>query len=543
MESIKIFGFELSRPKTEKGLVTNQQSFIPPDNSDGAITIAGSPHYSTYVDLDGTSKNEIELITRYREMAMQPELESAIDDIVNEAIVEDDDGKTINLVLDNLKDVDGKIKKQILEEFQTILRLLNYQNMAQEIFRRWYVDGRIHYQIMLDRENPTSGIQELRYVDPRKIKKIRELKKTKDANTNADIVTVNNEYYVYNDKIMSSGSAGQSNLPGVKITKDSIVTVNSGLMDARRATVLSYLHKAIKPLNQLRMIEDATVIYRVSRAPERRIFYIDVGNLPKLKAEQYLNDIMVKYKNKLVYDSQTGQVRDDRKSLSMLEDFWLPRREGGKGTEITTLSGGANLGVMEDVIYFEKKLYKSLSVPIGRLDPQEGFSLGKTDEISRDEVKFDKFIQRLRARFSDMFDQLMRVQLTTKGICTLDEWDIWKEKIYFDFIHDNYFSELKEAEIIKERLSVVSLIDPYTGRYFSNNWVRKNVLRMSDDEIAEMKKEIKQELKDDEILMGLQMAGEQQQDPNDNPGSQPPQKEEVHPDDKSINRQVSGFSQ
>lgn len=535
-DSIKIFGFELSRPKSQK--VNTQQSFIPPDNSDGAITIAGSPHYSTYVDMDGTSKNEIELITRYREMAMQPELESAIDDICNEAIVKDDDGNTIKLVLDRLKDVPDKIKKQILEEFQTILRMLNYQNMSQEIFRRWYVDGRIHYQIMLDKDNPSSGIQELRYIDPRKIKKVRELKKIKDANTNADIVNVANEYYVYNDKIMASGTAGQSNLPGVKITKDSIVTVNSGLMDARRATVLSYLHKAIKPLNQLRMIEDATVIYRVSRAPERRIFYIDVGNLPKLKAEQYLNDIMTKYKNKTVYDSQTGQVRDDRKNLSMLEDFWLPRREGGKGTEITTLQGGANLGVMEDVIYFEKKLYKSLSVPIGRLDPQEGFSLGKTDEISRDEIKFDKFIQRLRSRFSDLFDQILRVQLTTRGICSLDEWELWKEKVHFDFIHDNYFSELKEAQVMTERLSVIQLLDPYTGRFFSNDWVRKKVLRMSDDEIKQMKEEIDQERKDDEILM----AGNPQEDVPQNQ-EQPLQQDQIHPDDQSINNHVSSFGQ
>lgn len=548
---LRLFGFQFSRANTEP---QHQQTFIPPPNEDGALNISSAAYYGTYVDLDGTAKNEIELITRYREMSMQPELESAIDDVINEAIVQDDDGKTIKIVLDDLHDsVSERIKSKIEEEFSNIQKLLNYNNMAQEIFRRWYIDGRIFYNILIDKENPSDGIKELRYIDPRKIRKIRELKKTKDANTGVDIVEVANEYYIYNDKIQSAGGAGSSSLPGIRIATDSIINVNSGLMDARRATVLSYLHKAIKPLNQLRMIEDASVIYRISRAPERRIFYIDVGNLPKAKAEQYLNDIMAKYKNKLVYDSATGQIRDDRKHLSMLEDFWLPRREGGKGTEIDTLSGGENLGVMEDVIYFEKKLYKSLSVPPGRLNPQEqgGFNLGRSQEISRDELKFSKFIQRLRNRFSDLFDQAMRIQLTFKGICTPEEWDEWKEHIHYDFIKDNYFTEFKEAEIMTQRLSLIQLIDPYTGRYYSEDWVRRNIMRLSDDEIKEMKKEIKKEQKEHEAdgtPYGPQMMQPGQGQDGDNDGmvgdgtaQQQPAPPQVDPIDKPLNSKVKKF--
>ena len=486
-----LFGFTIARKQANDDQAV-QQSFSPPSNDDGALTITSAAYYGTYVDLDGTAKNEVELISRYREMAMQPEIESAIDDIVGEAICQDDDGKIIQIVLDDLKQPE-KIKKAIKDEFSTILRMLNYNNMAQDIFRRYYVDGKMYYHIIIDRENPTQGIKELRYIDPRKLRKVREMKKKKDERTGVEVMNVVNEYYIFNDKV-TTGSSSNFGPVGVRITTDSIISVVSGLMDSRRAVVLSYLHKAIKPLNQLRMIEDATVIYRISRAPERRIFYIDVGNLPKLKAEQYLRDIMVKYKNKLVYDANTGEVRDDRKFLSMMEDFWLPRREGGKGTEIATLPGGQNLGELEDVKYFEKKLYKALNVPVSRLNPESsGFSLGRTNEITRDELKFAKFVSRMRNKFADLFDQAMRVQCVLKGICTIEEWDEFKEHIYYDFIKDNNFTELKEAELMKERLSLLANVDPYTGRYFSQSWIQRNVLRLTDDEIKEMQGEIDEE--------------------------------------------------
>jgi hypothetical protein len=485
-----LFGFTISRDQTEQEKSV-QQSFTPPNSDDGALTIQSAAYYGTYVDLDGTAKNEIELISRYREMAMQPEIESAIDDIVNEAIVQDDDGKITEIVLDDLKQPD-KIKKAIKEEFNTVLRLFNYKNMAQDIFRRYYIDGRLYYHIIIDKENPVEGIKELRYIDPRKLRKVREIKKQKDERTGVEILNTINEYYIYNDKVVS-GSSSNYGPVGVRITTDSIVSIVSGLMDSRRAVVLSYLHKAIKPLNQLRMIEDATVIYRISRAPERRIFYIDVGNLPKLKAEQYLRDIMVKYKNKLVYDANTGEVRDDRKFLSMMEDFWLPRREGGKGTEITTLPGGQNLGELEDVKYFQKKLYGALSVPVSRLEPNQAFSLGRTTEITRDELKFSKFVDRLRNKFSDIFNQALRVQCVLKGICTAEEFDSFKENIHYNFIQDNNFSELKEAELMTNRLTLLASIDPYTGRYFSQEWIQQNVLRLTDDEIAEMNAQIDKE--------------------------------------------------
>ena len=486
-----LFGFTIAREKSEEDNSV-QQSFTPPSNDDGALTITSAAYYGTYVDLDGTAKNDVELISRYREMAMQPEIESAIDDIVNEAICQDDDGKIIKIVLDDLQQPE-KIKKAIKTEFQNVLRLLNYKNMAQDIFRRYYIDGRMYYHIIIDRENPMSGVKELRYIDPRKLRKVREVKKQKDERTGVEVMDLVNEYYIYNDKVISSSSSSFGPV-GVRITTDSIISVVSGLMDSRRAVVLSYLHKAIKPLNQLRMIEDATVIYRISRAPERRIFYIDVGNLPKLKAEQYLRDIMVKYKNKLVYDANTGEVRDDRKFMSMMEDFWLPRREGGKGTEITTLPGGQNLGELEDVKYFEKKLYKALNVPVSRIDPNSaGFSFGRASEITRDELKFSKFVDRMRNKFSDLFDQAMRVQCVLKGICTAEEWAEFKEYIHYDFIKDNNITELKEAELMKERLGLLDQVDNYTGRYFSQVWIQRNVLRLTDDEIAEMQKEIDKE--------------------------------------------------
>jgi hypothetical protein len=486
-----LFGFTIAREKSEQENSV-QQSFTPPSNDDGALTITSAAYYGTYVDLDGTAKNDVELISRYREMAMQPEIESAIDDIVNEAICQDDDGKIIKIVLDDLQQPE-KIKKAIKAEFNNVLRLLNYKNMAQDIFRRYYIDGRMYYHIIIDRENPMAGIKELRYIDPRKLRKVREVKKQKDERTGVEVMDLVNEYYIFNDKVISSSSSSFGPV-GVRITSDSIISVVSGLMDSRRAVVLSYLHKAIKPLNQLRMIEDATVIYRISRAPERRIFYIDVGNLPKLKAEQYLRDIMVKYKNKLVYDANTGEVRDDRKFMSMMEDFWLPRREGGKGTEITTLPGGQNLGELEDVKYFEKKLYNALNVPVSRIDPNTaGFSFGRASEITRDELKFSKFVDRMRNKFSDLFGQAMRVQCVLKGVCTDDEWAEFKEYIHYDFIRDNNITELKEAELMKDRLGLLAQVDNYTGRYFSQVWIQRNVLRLTDDEIAEMQKEIDKE--------------------------------------------------
>jgi hypothetical protein len=415
-------------------------------------------------------------------------LENAIDDIVNEAIVNDDSDTGVEIDTEELKQPE-KVKKAIREEFETMLKLLNFGNMGHEVFRRWYVDGRLFYHIILDEKNPKNGIKEIRYIDPRRIRKIREIQKSKDPRTGLELIKSVNEYYLYNER----GIIGAHSNLGAKIATDAIVNVNSGLMDSKRAMVLSYLHKAIKPLNQLRMMEDATVIYRLSRAPERRIFYIDVGNMPTVKAEQYLKDIMTKYRNKLVYDSSTGEIKDDRKHLSMLEDFWLPRREGGKGTEISTLPGGQNLGELEDVKYFEKKLYKALGVPITRLEPQQGGILGRSTEINRDELKFTKFIQRLRNKFATLFDDLLRVQLITKGICTEEEWNEFKEDIWYDFKKDNNFNELKEAELLQNRIQTLQLVDPYVGRYYSMEWVRRHVLMMDDDEIEEIAKQIEEE--------------------------------------------------
>ena len=531
-----LFGFTIARDKQEVDAEV-QQSFSAPANEDGALTITSAAYYGTYVDLDGTAKNDVELISRYREMAMQPEIESAIDDIVGEAICQDDDGKIIEIVLDDLKQPE-KIKKAIKDEFETVMRLLNYKNMAQDIFRRYYVDGRMYYHVIVDQTKPMEGIKELRYVDPRKLRKVREMKKTKDERTGVEVMKVINEYYLFNDKV-TTGSSSNFGPVGVRITTDSILAVVSGLMDSRRAVILSYLHKAIKPLNQLRMIEDATVIYRISRAPERRIFYIDVGNLPKLKAEQYLRDIMVKYKNKLVYDANTGEVRDDRKFLSMMEDFWLPRREGGKGTEITTLPGGQNLGELEDVKYFEKKLYKALNVPVSRLNPEtSGFSLGRSTEITRDEVKFSKFVERLRNKFADLFEQALRVQCVLKGICTDSEWEEFKNYIHFDFIKDNNFTELRDAELMKERLSLLGAVDPYTGRYFSQKWIQRNVLRLTDDEIKDMETEMDSEKEEGLGLPVGVMNDVAQQQMSSNIPAQP-----THPEDLKAQAEMQQASE
>ena len=491
--AVKLFGFTLGKKDIVQVQAPEQASFALPTESmdDGAVTITQNAHYGTYVDLEGSVRNEIELVTRYREMANHPELEMAIDDIVNEAITHDVSGKTIDIVLDNLKQPET-IKKKITEEFHNVLKMLNFGNLSDDLFKRWYIDGRIYYHVVVDETKPRDGIQELRYIDPRKIRKVREIKKDRDPKTGAQIIASIAEYYVYNDKGTVTQSYTSSVNAGLRIAPESIINVNSGLMDAKNTFVISYLHKAIKPLNQLRMIEDAVVIYRLSRAPERRIFYIDVGNLPKGKAEQYLKDIMAKYRNKMVYDASTGELRDDRKHMSMLEDFWLPRREGGKGTEITTLPAGQNLGELEDVKYFRQKLLNALNVPISRLEPQQGgmIGVGRTTEVTRDEVKFTKFIVRLRNKFSQIFDHALKIQLVLKGICTLEEWDDFKEDIYYNYMKDNNFTEMRDAEILRERLSVLQTVDPYIGRYYSMEWVQKNVLQMDKETIAEMKKQI-----------------------------------------------------
>ena len=495
--AVTLFGFTLGKKDIVQVEKPEQASFSLPTETidDGAVTITQNAHYGTYVDLEGSIRNELELITRYREMSNHPECDMAIDEIVNEAITHDVDGKVMDINLDNLKQPES-IKKKIIEEFNNIQKMLNFSNLADDLFKRWYIDGRIYYHVIVNDKDPKKGIQELRYIDPRKIRKVREIQKDRDSKTGAQIIKSIAEYYIYNDRGAATQSFTASTNQGLRIAPESIINVNSGLMDAKNTFVISYLHKAIKALNQLRMIEDAVVIYRLSRAPERRIFYIDVGNLPKGKAEQYMRSIMTQYRNKLVYDANTGEIRDERKHLSMLEDFWLPRREGGKGTEITTLPAGQNLGQMEDVQYFQKKLLQSLNVPISRLDPQQGagiMGIGKTTEVTRDEVKFNKFINRLRNKFSRIFDDALRVQLALKGICTTEEWDEFKEAIYYDFKKDNNFVEMREAELIRERVLTATQLDPFIGKYYSSKWVKKNVLRMTDEEIEEMEKEIEEE--------------------------------------------------
>ena len=510
--AVKLFGFTLGRKDVVQPQLPEQPSFALPTETmdDGAVTITSNAHYGTYVDLEGSVRNEIELVTRYREMSNHPELEMAIDDIVNEAISHNETGKIVTIVLDKLKQPES-IKKKIIEEFDSIQRMLNFSSLADDLFKRWYIDGRLNYHVVVNEKNPKEGIQELRYIDPRKIRKVREVKKGRDPKTGASIINSIAEYYVYNDKGQTTQTYTSNINAGLRIAPESIINVNSGLMDAKNTFVISYLHKAIKPLNQLRMIEDAIVIYRLSRAPERRIFYIDVGNLPKGKAEQYLRDIMVKYRNKMVYDAQTGELRDDRKHMSMLEDFWLPRREGGKGTEITTLPAGQNLGELEDVKYFRQKLLNSLNVPISRLEPQQGgmIGIGRTTEVTRDEVKFAKFIQRLRNKFSTIFDQALRVQLVLKGICTTDEWELFKEDIYFDFLKDNNFTEMRDSELLRERVTLLQTVDPYIGRYYSANWVRKNILQMDDELIQQMDREIAKEDKDGTGGPTMAAGGEQ----------------------------------
>jgi hypothetical protein len=492
--AVQLFGFEISKKGEEKQQETIK-SFVPPVQDDGAMEVASGGVYGTYVDLEGNSKSEAELVTRYREMAMQPECDNAVEDIVNEAIVVNNQSP-VNIILDDIDE--GKaLKDRIREEFHNVTKLLDFNTLAYDIFRQWYVDGRLYYHIMIDEKKPRDGIKELRKIDPRKIKKIREKISELDKRTNVKIEKGYQEYYIYHPK----GITTQSNQTAVKISKDSICHITSGLIDPANKMVLGYLHKAIKPLNQLRTLEDATVIYRLSRAPERRIFYIDVGNLPKMKAEQYLADMMAKHKNKLVYDASSGEIRDDRKFMTMMEDFWLPRREGGRGTEITTLPGGQNLGEMDDVDYFRRKLYKSLNVPITRMESENQFNLGRTSEVTRDELKFTRFIERLRARFTHLFDNLLEIQLVLKGVINRKQWKELREDLYYDFPQDNYFSELKNAEVLTERLRLMSEVEQYVGKFYSLDWVRKNVLQMSEEEIRDMDKQIKKEEGDEDSPM------------------------------------------
>ena len=489
--AVQLFGFNISKQGEEKEQ-QNVKSFVPPVQDDGAMEVASGGVYGTYVDLEGNSKSEAELVTRYREMAMQPECDNALEDIVNEAIVINSQSP-LNIVLDDIDEGKG-LKDRIREEFYNVLKLLDFNNLAYDIFRQWYIDGRLYYHIMIDEKKPRDGIKELRKIDPRKIKKIREKVSELDKRTNMKIEKGYQEYYIYHPK----GITSQSNQTAIKISKDSICHITSGMIDPANKMVLGYLHKAIKPLNQLRTLEDATVIYRLSRAPERRIFYIDVGNLPKMKAEQYLADMMAKHKNKLVYDASSGEIRDDRKFMTMMEDFWLPRREGGRGTEITTLPGGQNLGEMDDVDYFRRKLYKSLNVPITRMESETQFNLGRTSEVTRDELKFTRFIERLRARFTHLFDNLLEIQLVLKGVINRKQWKELREDLYYDFPQDNYFTELKNAEVLTERLRLMGEVEQYVGKFYSLDWVRKNVLQMSEEEIRDMDKQIKKEESDED---------------------------------------------
>ena len=494
----ELFGFEFKR-KVEP---IDIPSFTPKAADDGAMVVAEGGVYGTFVDLDGAVRTEAELVNKYREIAMHPEVEMAIDDIVNEAIVADPKKEIVSINLDDLEQPD-KIKKMIIEEFDNIVDLLEFNQHAYEIFKKWYVDGRLLYHAMIDEDNPREGIKELRYIDPRKIRKVRTQKKRKvSKDSNLTVPQTGDEFYIYNEKGFSKTAGVPNNVApfqdtgaqGLKIAVDAIVNVSSGLVNVNGDLVIGYLQKAIKPLNMLKAMEDSLVIYRISRAPERRIFYIDVGNLPKPKAEQYLRDVMTRFKNKVVYDSATGEIRDDRKHMTMLEDFWLPRREGGKGTEITTLPGGQNLGQMDDVTYFQNKLYKSLNVPIGRMDPSAQYSFGRATEITRDEVKFAKFVTRLRLRFADLFTRILEKQLILKGIITSEDWAEFKTNFKYEFAEDNHFAELRNTEILRDRVSMLRDVDDYTGKYYSHEWIRRNVLYQTEEDIKEIDEQIKEEM-------------------------------------------------
>ena len=503
----KLFGFSIENTEP---LSPTTVSPVPPNNEDASDYYLSSGFFGSYVDIEGVYRTEFDLIKRYREMALHPECDSAIEDIVNEAVVSDTNDSPIAIELSNLNASDG-IKNKIRNEFKYILELLDFNKKSHEIYRNWYIDGRLYYHKVIDLKNPEAGIQELRYIDAMKMRYVRQAKKKEGDKYKVSSRNVDNpmdfefpeieEYFVYNPKMTyptgtpAPGTLGGSS-SGIKMSRDSVTYCTSGLVDRNKGSTLSYLHKAIKSLNQLRMIEDSLVIYRLSRAPERRIFYIDVGNLPKVKAEQYLRDVMMRYRNKLVYDASTGEIRDDKKFMAMLEDFWLPRREGGRGTEISTLPGGQNLGEITDIEYFKKKLYRSLNVPPSRMDGEGGFNLGRSSEILRDEVKFTKFVARLRKRFSAMFSDMLKTQLILKNIITPEDWALMDEHIQYDFLYDNHFSELKDAELLNERLNMVQVAEPYVGKYFSQDYIRRKILRQTDIEIIEQDKLIKQEIED-----------------------------------------------
>ena len=484
--SVKLFGFEIKRAGS-KDKDEKLKSIVTAKDDDGAgyVTASGAGHFGQYVDIDGSgSKDNYQLVMKYRGVAIHPECDAAIEDIINEGIVGGELESAVTLNLDKVKTTDS-IKKTINEEFNGICAMLNFEEHGHDIFRSWYVDGRLYHHLVVNESNLKLGIQEIRPIDATKMRKVKEVKYKKDEKTGAKIVDKTLDFYVYQER------AGAPN--GVKLTPDSVNYVTSGLLDSSKKRVLSYLHKAVKPVNQLRMMEDSLVIYRMARAPERRIFYIDVGNLPKGKAEQHIKDIMSRYRNKVVYDASTGEIKDDRKHMSMLEDFWLPRREGGRGTEISTLPGGENLGQIDDIIYFQKKLYRSLNVPLNRLEQEAQFSLGRSTEIGRDEVKFQKFIDRLRKKFSHLFIDILKKQLLLKGICTEQDWELWKREIQVDFNRDNHFTELKDAELLRERLQTMDQVSQYVGEYFSREWVMKNVMMMNDDDIENMRKEVEAE--------------------------------------------------
>jgi len=500
----KLFGFSIEETENKSdGII----SPVPKNNEDGVDNYIASGFYGQYVDIEGAYRSEHELIKRYREMALHPEADGAIEDVVNEAIVSDLYDSPVEVELSNLN-ASETIKKKIREEFRYIKELMDFDKKSHEIFRNWYIDGRLYYLKVIDQKNPQEGLKDLRYIDPMKIKYIRQEKKTNGANNNGIRInqkddTVPNpkfdEYYIYTMKPnYPTGMIAQAGKGSTKIAKDAITYCTSGLVDRNKNRVLSYLHKAIKALNQLRMVEDSLVIYRLSRAPERRIFYIDVGNLPKVKAEQYLKEVMSRYRNKLVYDASTGEVRDDRKFMSMMEDFWLPRREGGRGTEITTLPGGQNLGELTDIEYFQKKLYRALGIPESRIAAEGGFNLGRSSEILRDELKFAKFVGRLRKRFANMFNDMLKTQLILKNIVTPEDWEQMEDHIQYDFLYDNQFAELKETEMIQGRLGNLAQIEPYIGKYYSTEFVRKRVLRQTDQEIEEIDMQI-----EDEIQKGI----------------------------------------
>lgn len=492
--AIDLFGFTIGRngkptAKSTNGADSKAASFVGPDEYDGTFTVDGGGVFGQYVDFQGGFKSENDLIARYRSMALYPEVDLAIDDITTEAIVHGQDKTIVSIDLDKV-DMPVSIKNKMKDEFEGILRLLKFNQRAYEIFRRWYIDSKIYYHIVLDESNKNKGILELRAIDPAKIKKVRNVQKAQESVNGTQVAVVKNiqEFYLYTN--LDKQSSFQTAQSGLKIAPDSICYVHSGIIDSGTKRVVGYLQKAIRPLNMLRQTEDATVVYRISRAPERRIFYIDVGNLPKQKAEQYLKDIMNRYQNKLVYDASTGEIKDDRKHMNMLEDYWLPRREGGRGTEIQTLDGGQNLGEMEDVDYFLKKVYRALHVPTSRMDAENGFNMGRSSEISRDELNFFKFIDRLRGRFSELFIQLMRTQCLLKGIMKEEDWTKIVQDIYFDYQKDSYFTELKETEIMRERLEMLQSVEPYIGRFYSDGWVRKNILKQSEKEMEEIAKEM-----------------------------------------------------